>query len=307
MKLLTDTQRRAVLTKFLDRTEDGKGLLPAPKPLPYDPVPGISAAAWSIFIVDEMVKGELRELTNQMNHWLGGLRRWHAWNLILGRHNEEVRWETEWEWVEPLAFHCMFQPSATRDRFIMVATNALHQVRMALDPTTTDELLGDPTNPTEHQFYPSRRDKQRQLKDLSKPWSAGEAFIQALGQIDDRGYRRVTADFRNCASHGIAPRFSVGYTAMVTRSRVQATTLKEQPDNTFREVAVPERMTTSYGFGGTPPLSMQHAWETNRAQFELARRTFDCYVALLTEATAAMPKRREPPGKSSAPIKKAEA
>lgn len=49
MEPLTNAQRRAVLSEFFDRTEDGKALLPAPKPLPYDPVPGIATAGWSIF------------------------------------------------------------------------------------------------------------------------------------------------------------------------------------------------------------------------------------------------------------------
>lgn len=300
MEPLTNAQRRAVLSKFLDRMEDGKGLLPVPEPLPYDPVPEIARAAWRVLIVDEMVGGELRELTNEMNQWLGNLRRWHAWNEVLGKHDEDVRWATEWEWVEPLAFRCMVQPSAMRDRFILAATNALHQARIALDPRVKDELLGDPTSPEERRFFASRRDKERQLKDLARPWSAGEVFIQALGQLDDRGYRRLTADFRNRASHGIAPRFSVGYTAMVTRTREQATALEEQADNTFKLVPVPDKMWTSYGFGGTPPLSMEHARETNRAQFECARRTFDLYVSLLTEAVTALRRRPEPPAEGAA-------
>jgi len=288
MEPLTNAQRRAVLSEFLDRIEDGKALLPDPNPLPYDPVPAIATVAWSIPIVVEMVAGELCELTNQLNHWRAGLRRWHAWNQVLAAHGDEVRWMTEWEWVEPLAFHCMFQPSGTRDRFTMVATNALHQVRMALDQKLKDELLGDATHPTAPKRHLSRRDKEKQLRALVTPWSTGKAFVQAHGQLDDVAHRRSTSDFRNRASHGIAPRFSIGLTHIVTRACVQATRLEEQPDKTFIVVPVPGKMSTSYGYGGMQPLSMLVAWETNRAQFELARDAFDTYVALLTEATAAM-------------------
>jgi hypothetical protein len=302
MEPLTNAQRRAVLSEFLDHTEAGGGLLPAPKPLPYDPVPGIATAAWCFSVAAEMLAGELRELTNQLNGWLANLRRWHAWNEVLGKHDEEVRWATEREWVEPLAFQCMLQPSAMRDRFIMVATNALHQVRIALDPEFTDTLLGDPTTPQERRFFPSRRDKERQLKKLAKTWSAGKAFVQALEKLDDRGHRGLTADYRNRASHGIAPHFSVGYTALVTRTREQATALEKQADGTFRLVPVPDKMATSYGFGGTPPLSMEHARETNRAQFDRARHTFDAYLSLLTEAVTAIPRRPEPPMKGAPPI-----
>ena len=299
MEPLTNAQRRAVLSEFLERVEDGKGLLPEPKPFPYDPVPEIATAAWRVLIVDEMVGGDLRELTNSMNQWLGNLRRWHAWNQVLGKHHEDVRLETEWEWVEPLAFHCMVQPSSMRDRLVMVATHALHQVRIALDPTIKDELLGDPTSPGERGFFPSRRDKERQLRGLAGAWSAGESFVLGLGYLDDRGHRTLTADFRNRASHGIAPRFSVGFTAMVTRTREQATALEKQADGTFKVVLVPAKMSTSYGFGGTPPLSMEHARETNRSQFECARRTFDGYVALLTEAVTALQRRPEPPAEGA--------
>jgi len=291
MDPLTDEQRRAVVSAFLDRIEDGKGLMPAARPLPYDPVPGVATARWRLFVAEELVKDELRELTNQLNHWLGNLRRWHAWNEVLKVEKTDVRWEAEWGWVEPLAFYCMFQPSASRDRFIMVATNALHQVRMGLDAATVDALLGDPTTPGEDRFFPSRRDKEKQLKALARPWAMGKAFIQALGQLDDRRYRALTGDFRNRASHGIAPRFSVGITSTVTRTRQQATKLERQPDGTYKDMPVPGQLSTSYGVGGTEPLSMQDAWTANLAQFEHARRTFDAYIALLAEAVAAMPRR----------------
>lgn len=240
-----------------------------------------------------MVKDELRELTNQLNHWRGNLRRRYAWNEVLKAKDTEARWEAEWAWVEPLAFYCMFQPSATRDRFIMVATNALHQIRMSLDPTIKDELLGDPTSPDEKRFFPSRRDKERQLKWLAKPWSGGKTFVQALGQLDDRSYREQTGDFRNRASHGIAPRFSVGITATVTRKRMQAMKLEQQPDGTYRDVLMPGELSTSCGIGGTAPLSMQEAWKANLERFDHARRTFATYFALLSEAVAAMPRRSD--------------
>lgn len=290
MDPLTGEQRRAVVAAFLDRIEDGKGLRPAATPLPYDPVPEIATIRWQLFIAEAMVIDELRELTNQLNHWHGNLRRWHAWNEVLKSQDADARWEAEWSWVEPLAFYCMFQPSASRDRFVMVATNALHQIRMALDCAIADELLGDRTTPERDGFFPSRRDKEKQLKEFSNQWPTGKAFVQALGQLDDSGYRTLTGDFRNRASHGIAPRFSVGITSTVTRMRQQATRMEQQPNGTYKDVPVPGKLSTSYGFGGTQPLSMQDAWEANLAQFEQSHRIFDSYVALLSEAIATLPR-----------------
>jgi len=293
MDPLTDDQRRAVVAAFLDRIEESKDLQPAAKPFPYDALPGLKMARWPLFLAEMMIEDELRELTNQLNHWQSNLRRWHAWNEVLKSQDADARWEAEWGWVEPLAFYCMFQPSATRDRFIMVGTHALHQVRMAIDPATIDTLLGDPTAPGEARFFPTRRDKEKQLKDFAKAWPSGKAFVQAIGQLDDRDYRALTGDFRNRASHGIAPRFSVGFTSMVTRARKQATKLEQQLGGTYIDVPVPGKLSTSYGFGGTPPLSMQDAWTANLAQFEHARRAFDAYIELLAQAMAAIPCRSD--------------
>ncbi len=104
------------------------------------------------------------------------------------------------------------------------------------------------------------------------------------------GSGALTGDFRNRASHGIAPRFSVGITSTVTRTRQQATKLERQPDGTYKDMPVPGQLSTGYGVGGTEPLSMQQAWTANLAQFEHARRTFDAYIALLAEGVAAMPR-----------------
>lgn len=289
MDPLSDELRRALVTAFLDRIEESKGLKPDSKPFPYDALPGVKMVRWPLFLAEMMIEDELRELTNQLNHWQSNLRRWHAWNEVLESQDADARWEAEWGWVEPLAFYCMFQPSASRDRFIMVGTHALHQVRMAIDPATIDTLLGDPKTPEEVRFFPTRRDKEKQLKELAKAWPTGKAFVQAIGQLDDRGYRALTGDFRNRASHGIAPRFSVGFTSMVTRTRLQATKMEQQLDGTYAEVPVPGRLSTSYGFGGTPPLSMKDAWAANFAQFERARQSFGAYVALLAEAVANIP------------------
>lgn len=294
MRPLTGEQRRAIVAAFLDRIEDSRGLKPAVKPLPYDPVPDIATARWPP-LAEEMIKNELCELTNQLNYWRINLRRWHAWNEVLQLQDTDARWQSAWEWVEPLAFYCMFQPSASRDRFIMVATNALHQVRMALDGAIKDELLGDPTTPEDHRVFPSRRDKEKQLKTFVKPWSKGKAFIQALGQLDDCEYRALTGDFRNRASHGIAPRFSMGITSTVIRTRTQAMKMEQQPDGTYKDVPVPGQLWTSYAFGGTPPLSMPDAWKANLAQFEHACRTFDAYIAVLAEAVTTMPRSPDVP------------
>ena len=95
------------------------------------------------------------------------------------------------------------------------------------------------------------------------------------------------------SSHAIAPRFSVGYTTIVTRRRTQATNLVLQPDGTYKDLPVPGKMAVSYGFGGTSPLGMREAWEANLNQFNAGKRSFEAYVALLSEVISNMPRRSQ--------------
>ena len=294
MEPMTSEQRRSVLGSFLDRYENGSALLPDPDALPYDPVPSIHTAVWHLPFVDQMVTGELREITNLLNQWKGALRRWNAWNEVSNGLPEEVRWGIEWEFIEPLAFMCMFQPSAARDRFTFVSTNALHQIRLAVDPKTSDELLGDAKPPKYRKSYPSRKQKEEQVEAMAGASPAGTTFVAALRALDDDDYAKVTSDFRNRASHAIAPRFSVGITSVVSRERVQRTELQKQPDGTYKDVLVPNMTMVQYGYGGTPALRMDDAWSTNLAQFEIAKRCFFAYVDLLREMTASMPQSLQP-------------
>ena len=64
--------------------------------------------------------------------------------------------------------------------------------------------------------------------------------------MDGMRFCNGRSDFRNRAGHGIPPRFSVGYTAMVIRERVEATTLVEQPDKTYRVEPIPRQYATEY-------------------------------------------------------------
>ena len=288
----TRSQMRALVITFLDRYDAGTALLPDPIPFPYNPVPAIETVAWMIPFVEVMVAGELSELTNLLNQWMGALRRWHAWNDVLAGLTTEDRWETEWEFVEPLAFMCMFQPSATRDRFIFVATNALHQIRLVLEPASEDKLLGDPKPPDFRQRYPTRREKEGQLRKMAESYAAGSSFMDTLASLDDDDYQAATSGFRNRSSHAIGPRFSVGVTAIVVRECGQKTMMEKQPDGRFIDVPVPGETAVRYGYGGTPALGMQEARAANLAQFEAAKRCFLAYVELLREATARMPQRR---------------
>ena len=289
MESLTNEQRRAVLDQYMTHME-AEDLRPDAFPFPYNAVAGVKEVKWSLqLFAESLVSGELQEMTNALNRWKGALRRWDAWNRVLAAQDEEARWDTELEFVEPVAFLCMFQPSAARDHFTLVATNALHQVRLTIGNAYKDKLLGDPESPGKSGRFPPRSGREQQLANLAQGWGAADPFLAALKAIDSKDYRKLTADFRNRASHGITPNFSYGYTAIVTRQVVQASRLEQQPDGTYRDTPIPGKLSVRYGYGGTPPLQLADAWTANLEQFVHAKTCFDAFVVLLTEAVGAMP------------------
>lgn len=288
-------KRRQALARYVEGLES----LSAPPPLdsppfPYNACPLIKKVAWRTpsLVADPLVESELQELTNTLNEWQGALRRWCVWLDVLEGLTDDEAWDLQWEFVESIAFQCLFYPSATRDRFAFVATNALHQVRMSSDSAYPDRLISDPKPGKEDkQRFLSRKESEAQLEEIASPLESGSAFIAALRLIDEDDYLDLTRNFRNLASHAIAPRLTVGYTNMVVRRVVPATTRVKQPDGTYKEELVPGKQQVSYGFGGTKPLQMRTVFEANLAEFEKASICFNTYVYVLNRALDTLPKR----------------
>ncbi len=287
--------RRLALARYVEGLES----LSAPPPLddppfPYKTCPLIEEVAWRTpaLVADPLVEGELRELTNTLNEWQGALRRWYVWLGVLEGFTDDEAWDLQWEFVESITFQCLFYPSATRDRFTFVATNALHQVRMSADPAYPDRLVSDPKPGKEDkQRFLSRKESEAQLEEIALTFDGGAAFTTALRFIDEGDYLELTRNFRNLASHAIAPRLTVGHTNMVMRRVVPATTLVRQPDGAYKDELVPGKQHISYGFGGTEPLQMRAMFEANLAEFEKASACFNAYVSVLNKALGALPKR----------------
>lgn len=255
--------------------------------LPYD-FDQIDSHQWSM-LGGEMVKDELREITNILNGWHVSLLRWRAWNEVLAGFDELDAWQLRAEFVEALAHQCLLQPSATRDSLTFIATNAFHQVRLALGHGYRDKLEGDPEEPGEQPKHLTRRQKERRLEKIMAPWPQSRPFLELLHRIDDAQYRESTFDYRNRTSHAIGPRLAIGRTRVVTRTVVPATELAQKPDGTFSPSLIPGKVSVSYGFGGTPPLDMDKAQVSNFEQYLRSRSCFECYRSLLAAAMTTMP------------------
>jgi len=286
---LTTDQRREALEHYLTKLETAT--FPAPidgLPLPYNSCPRIQCVSWRFPMIDQLVGHELSELTNALNEWRGALRRWYVWLDVLSRYDEQIAWSLQWEFVESIAFQCLFYPSATRDRFGFVATNALHQVRMATEDAYKDVLDQDPKKQNGKERMLSRSEREAQLSRIAEPYEGRDVFMAHMRSLDGIGYRNQTRDYRNRASHSIAPRLNVGMTDIVVRRVVPATILIEQEKGFYKEEVIPNRLQVSYGFGGSPPLPLREVFAANLAESQRAQACFISYVNLLNGALAGL-------------------
>lgn len=236
-----------------------------------------------------MVDCELRELTNNINHWSYSLHRWQAWNIIIAKHDEDSAWILRREFLESIAHECLLRPSSIRDTFISVATNALHQARLSISSAYLDVLEGDPLCPSENPKHLTRRQKEVRLATIASVWPSAKVLISLFRHIDSLVYRKATSDYRNLNSHTIGPRLGVGHTRTVTRKVEPKKELKDIGGGRYEEVLVPGKIAVGYDFGGTAPLDLEEARVLNLEQFNVARSCYLQYRALLENISANIP------------------
>ncbi|MFM4711687.1 hypothetical protein ACEUEC_10105 [Aeromonas veronii] len=273
---------RSAIEAYVEELDNN--LKPTDSYLPYD-FDFIHNRKW-YSLGEQMVKGELRELTNIMNRWCNDLQRWHAWNNVIRNYREDEVWTIRREFFESLVHHCLLEPSAVRDRHTFVATNAFHQIRLSNETGYKDFLEGDQKTPNEKPIFLSRKKKETRLRKIISIWSESKDFLESLEAINDISYRQATYDYRNRVNHTIGPRLGEGITQVVTRSVVQATDLIEQPDGTYLDEPIHGKISISYGFGGTPPIDLEEAWMSNLKQYQLALTCYNQYFKLLKSKVA---------------------
>jgi len=233
---------------------------------------------------DSLVDDDLRELTNIMNRWQRYSCQWKAWNLVLKSKGEMTEWDIRAEFVEPIVHQSLLMPSRIRDTFTSVATSAFHQIRLSVDNSYKDHLEGDPT-PIDPKPRPlNRRKKEKRLIKLTKFWAESASFIAALQKLNQANYVEETSNYRNLASHSIAPNLEIGETNLITRSISQAKKLIQVENNCYEEVDVLGKFSVSYGFGGTSPLNLEDTYIKNFEQYRLARECYITYRDLLESA-----------------------
>jgi hypothetical protein len=209
-----------------------------------------------------------------------------VWSGVLTDYGEEDAWSLRLHFIEPLVHYCMLQPSSTRDRLGRVATNGIHQANLSTKPGYKDVLDQDKRKPGRFLMRP---EVETQLQRLAKDWTNGDRLLAALQELDSENYRQQTFDYRNQASHFIAPRLEFGEVQFVTRRIVAARHMVQQADGSYRCEEIAGKKAVSYGLGGTRPLTLTEIIEANSREYDFAVAALHAYSDLLREVLAQMP------------------
>ncbi|WP_273049467.1 hypothetical protein [Pseudoalteromonas sp.] len=228
---------------------------------------------WSL-MAEKIVSNELRELTNLLNRWKSLLSKWRSWNLVLSNKDEMNAWHIRSEFVESIVNQCLFYPSSMRDNFSSIATSSFHQIKLSLDRSYKDSLDEDSLKGG----FLMRSKKEKQLKRLVSVFPESEIFLNLLKKLNNSQYVKDTLDYRNLASHSIAPNLVLGETNFVTRTIEQATKMSLIGDNLCGPVG---KTSVVYGFGGTPPINLEEAIKLNYEQYQIARECYTVYLRIL--------------------------
>lgn len=251
----------------------------------YDTVEEIMS--WRLpWLGNHLLGPNFNELINAINAWNHRLRAWSAWNRVLTSISDEKdRWDVRSEFVEPLVFFCLHQPSSSRDRLIRFATQVVHVGNLRVTAGYRDVLTEDAkvlkrlkkNNKKPHAVFLGRDDAEKQFKDKSIGWHEAGALMDHVQQLDTDVYRDATGDWRNRAAHGISQHFEFGEVDRVTRCVGFAETMDEVPGGfEFKE-------SVSYVFGGYGALNLDDVLKANQSQFEVAMRAVCACENLLRE------------------------
>lgn len=270
---------------FMDKLE--AFIDPIEYPLSYDLADRIQHIQWGPAFMGLAVANDLREAINLLHSWYGYLVDWSLWIDVLKQFEGEQEWSIRKQYVEQLAYYCMLQPSATRKRFGTIATNVLHQANLILEADYKDSLDQDGNG------YLSRKRREAQLKRIGASYTCFAHFSQVLKHLDNKTFSEASFNFRDLASHGIAPRFEQGETSFVKRTIEPWSELVEQSDGSSLLVDHPTKKAVCYGFGGSQPLSFQQAHDACSKEYLKAIQLFHAYQTLLEELSITITARHQ--------------
>lgn len=251
-----------------------------------------SAINFEIPLVGLQVIHDLRSLLNCMNAWITEMHKWEAWLRIIDDYSEDERWELRLEFVDPIAHRCLLEPSAMCDRILSALYFLLHHAKLSLDSSYKDELATDAAAKKalragkEHTRYMQRRELGEEIDHLSESWKTAQAVCEKTKLLDSETLREATLNYRNAASHSIAPNFEFGVLPYVKRQLRFAEFMTPNDDGTVTFKKDRSRTAISYGFGEHSPLQHLETFQLIRMQVKLAKDAMRAYETLLREVIA---------------------
>lgn len=244
----------------------------------------------------EYLACDLREIINEYHAWTMCLTAWAAWNDLLKKISEddEKSWEIRSEFLEPVVFFCLHQPSSFKDLLIKYCTIAFHLGNMNRFPAYKDQLLEDDAifkrlqknHPEPYKYFLTRALALKQLRKKSLEWSYGQELLDAISNLDDETYEFQTKGWRNHAAHYIPPRLTCGHTRTVTRQVSFHEAILDKGNGTAHIVVDKSRKRISYGFGGTLPLDSETTYQANLLQHSHAQTALLLVHKILDEIIA---------------------
>ena len=242
-------------------------------------------------MVNMQVIHDLQSLINCFNAWVTEMRKWQAWLPILDDYDTDQRWDLRIEFVDPIAHRCMLEPSAMRDRFSSALYFLLHHANLSTETGYRDELEADRSEKaalkngksTPRYLQRSRLDEEITKLSFRGGWRTADSVIEKLQLLDDETLRTETLNYRNAASHSIAPRFEMGVIPYVKRQFKFAESRVPRSDGTIARQEDKTKIVLSYSFGEHEPLQHVQTFQVIRMQVKRARDALHAYEALLLD------------------------
>ncbi len=236
------------------------------------------------FTSEDLVADHLRELSNSLNMWGARIVDLQSWSKILPEYDEDTQWAIRSAMVEIVSAYCLQQPYSLRERFVGSVTQILHQSNLNVHSFYKDELSHDKKN-----RYLNNREKMAALEKVGEGWSAYPSFKEALLCLNDGDFIAAVKDYRNLANHAVAPHLEWGHGISVNRRLEYVDDLIELEDGTLDIKTDFSRKRVVYGFGGSPPLTLEQVISAVVRQHGIAHKTLEKLSELMQEICSHLP------------------
>lgn len=215
----------------------------------------------TLFFYKQMFDDFHAEISNEINALAIHTHKLKAWGVVLQDHDDRHKLDLIFEFVQPTAIVALNLPSVIRERIVYAAANLSYEATKA-------STLGKITEP-----FPAETTVHFNVADkFCSEWKAYKKLKLKLERLSASDYKEATEDFRNAYNHRFAPRVALGMSNMIKR-RINT-----------------ETNTTSYAYGGTPPLALSKVVDQLDIQHQRAFDALAHFKKLVAEHEALLKK-----------------